>query len=104
MAEKKRTRKELLKSQDEFITFSTRAIRFVRGNSTYFYYLGIALAAIGLSLNPKTEEETEAENEAEEQQGIDSQEKEAADTGISLKDILGESSSPDEEEPLHGES
>ena len=46
MAEKKRTRKELLKSQDEFITFSTRAIRFVRGNSTYFYYLGIALAVI----------------------------------------------------------
>jgi len=46
MAEKKRTRKELLKSQDEFITFSTRAIRFVRGNSTYFYYLGILLAAI----------------------------------------------------------
>lgn len=46
MAEKKRTRKELLKSQDEFITFSTKAIRFVRGNSTYFYYLGIVLAAI----------------------------------------------------------
>lgn len=46
MAEKKRTRKELLKSQDEFITFSTRAIRFVKGNSTYFTYLGVALAAM----------------------------------------------------------
>lgn len=46
MAEKKRTRKELLKSQDEFITFSARAIRFIRGNSTYFSYLGVALAAI----------------------------------------------------------
>lgn len=46
MAEKKQTRKELLKSQDEFITFSTRAILFVRGHSTFFTGLGIALAAI----------------------------------------------------------
>ena len=46
MAEKKRTRKELLKSQDEFITFSTRVIRFVRGHSTYLTYVGIALATI----------------------------------------------------------
>ena len=46
MAEKKRTRKELLKSQDEFMTFSSRAIRFVRGHSTHFTYVGMALVAI----------------------------------------------------------
>jgi predicted negative regulator of RcsB-dependent stress response len=48
MAEKKRTRKELLKSQDEFITLSTRVIRFVKEHSTHFTYLGVALAAIVL--------------------------------------------------------
>ncbi len=62
------------------------------------------LAAIGLSLNPKSEEETETGEAAAEEPGLDSQDTEtaAADTEISLKDlkdlkdILGESSPPDE--------
>lgn len=48
MAEKKKTRKQLLKSQDEFITFSSRVIRFVKAHSAHFIALGIALVAVGL--------------------------------------------------------
>lgn len=46
MAKKRITRKELLKGPDEFLTFSTRAIMFVREHSRQFEYCGMAIAAI----------------------------------------------------------
>jgi len=48
MAKKRVSRKELLKGPDEFLTFSTRAIVFVREHSRQFEYCGMAIAAIFL--------------------------------------------------------
>jgi tetratricopeptide (TPR) repeat protein len=48
VAEKRQTRKELLKSQDEFITLSTRVILFARAHSTHFTYIGAVVAVIVL--------------------------------------------------------
>ena len=45
MAKKRVTRKQLLKEQDEFLTFSGRAALFVREHSQQFKYLGGAIAA-----------------------------------------------------------
>jgi tetratricopeptide (TPR) repeat protein len=44
MAKKKRTRKELLKSPDEFLTFTGRVTNFVREHSRVFDCAGIAVA------------------------------------------------------------
>ena len=46
MAKKKTTRKELLKSTDEFLTLSARAANFVRGHIQLFQYVGIGIACI----------------------------------------------------------
>jgi predicted negative regulator of RcsB-dependent stress response len=46
MAKKKKTRKELLKSPDEFMTFSEKAIEFYRSHERQFQYLGMAIVAI----------------------------------------------------------
>ena len=46
MAKKKVSRKELLKAPDEFLTFSGRAMRFVKEHSRQFEYLGMAVVAI----------------------------------------------------------
>lgn len=46
MAKKKVSRKELLKTTDEFMTLSSRAVLFIREHSRHFEYLGMALAAI----------------------------------------------------------
>jgi predicted negative regulator of RcsB-dependent stress response len=48
MAKKRVSRKELLKGPDEFLTFSTRAIIFIREHSRQFEYCGMAIAAIFL--------------------------------------------------------
>jgi len=48
MAKKKVTRKELLKSPDEFLTFSARAVIFINEHSRQFAYLGVAVVAIAL--------------------------------------------------------
>ena len=45
MAKQKPTRKELLKSPDEFLTFSERAITYIQDRAKYFEYAGIAVAA-----------------------------------------------------------
>jgi outer membrane protein assembly factor BamD (BamD/ComL family) len=45
MAKQKIKRKELLKSPDEFLTFTERAINYIRDRSKYFEYAGIAVAA-----------------------------------------------------------
>ena len=45
MAQKKITRKELLKETDEFMTFSDRAALFVKEHLRQFKYLGIAIGA-----------------------------------------------------------
>lgn len=45
MAKKKITRKELLKTSDEFLTFSARAAVFIREHSRQFSYLGAAIVA-----------------------------------------------------------
>jgi tetratricopeptide (TPR) repeat protein len=51
MAEKRVTRKELLKSPDEFLTFSDKAIRFVRAHSQKFMTgITIALAVLAIVL------------------------------------------------------
>jgi len=42
----KESRKDLLKSPDEFLTFSERAILFVRDHSREFTYAGVAIAAL----------------------------------------------------------
>jgi len=48
MAKKKVTRKELLKSPDEFLTFSARAVIFINEHSRQFAYLGVAVVANAL--------------------------------------------------------
>ena len=48
MAKKKKTRKELLKEPDEFITLTGRAINFVRGYQNQISYFLVAIAAIAL--------------------------------------------------------
>lgn len=49
MARKKATRKELLKSPDEFMTFSSRAIEFYRAHQKQFQYAGMAVCLIILA-------------------------------------------------------
>lgn len=46
MANKKVSRKELLKAPDEFMTLSARAMLFVKEHSRQFEYIGMAIAAI----------------------------------------------------------
>ncbi|MEW6665271.1 MAG: tetratricopeptide repeat protein [Thermodesulfobacteriota bacterium] len=46
MSAQKITRKELLKSEDEFLTFSGRAVVFVRDHTKQFQYLGIAICLL----------------------------------------------------------
>lgn len=46
MPAEKITRKELLKSEDEFLTFSARAVLFVRDHTRQFQYLGIAIGIL----------------------------------------------------------
>jgi len=48
MAKQKIKRKELLKSPDEFLTFSERAINYIRDRAKYFEYAGMAVAAAAL--------------------------------------------------------
>lgn len=45
MAKQKIKRKELLKSPDEFLTFTERAINYVRDRAKYFEYAGMGVAA-----------------------------------------------------------
>jgi predicted negative regulator of RcsB-dependent stress response len=46
MSAEKITRKELLKSGDEFLTLSGRAVLFVRDHARQFQYLGIAIGVL----------------------------------------------------------
>jgi predicted negative regulator of RcsB-dependent stress response len=46
MAKKKVTRKELLKETDEFLSFSSRAVIFIREHSRQFSYAGAFIASI----------------------------------------------------------
>lgn len=46
MAKKKTTRKELLKSPDEFLTLSSRAANFAREHAQLFQYVGIGIVCI----------------------------------------------------------
>lgn len=48
MAKQKITRKALLKSPDEFLTFTERALNFIRERARYFHVAGIVLAAAAL--------------------------------------------------------
>lgn len=48
MAKQKIKRKELLKSPDEFLTFTDRAIHYVQERAKYFEYAGMAVAAAAL--------------------------------------------------------
>jgi tetratricopeptide (TPR) repeat protein len=48
MAKQKITRKALLKSPDEFLTFTEKALNFIRDRARYFYVAGIVLAATAL--------------------------------------------------------
>ncbi|MBU2498699.1 MAG: tetratricopeptide repeat protein [Proteobacteria bacterium] len=45
MVRQKVTRKELLKSPDEFLTVSAKAVAFVREHAGYFTYAGVAVVA-----------------------------------------------------------
>ena len=45
MAKQKITRKALLKSPDEFLTFTERALNFIRDRARYFHAAGIVIAA-----------------------------------------------------------
>ena len=49
MATKKLSRKELLKGPDEFLTFSERAVIFVKEHSRQFQYVGIAVVVVLLA-------------------------------------------------------
>jgi predicted negative regulator of RcsB-dependent stress response len=49
MAKKKPTRKELLKSPDEFMTFSNRAAEFLAGHTTGLKYIGLALIVVAVA-------------------------------------------------------
>jgi tetratricopeptide (TPR) repeat protein len=46
MPPEKMTRKELLKSEDEFLTLSGRAVLFVRDHTKQFQYLGIGIGVL----------------------------------------------------------
>lgn len=48
MAKQKITRKALLKSPDEFLTFTERALNFIRDQARYFHLAGIIVAAAAL--------------------------------------------------------
>ncbi|MBN2033466.1 MAG: tetratricopeptide repeat protein [Deltaproteobacteria bacterium] len=48
MARQKIKRKDLLKSPDEFLTLTERALNFVRDRARYFHFAGIAVAAVAL--------------------------------------------------------
>jgi tetratricopeptide (TPR) repeat protein len=48
MAKQKITRKALLKSPDEFLTFTERALNFIRDRARYFHIAGIVVAAAAL--------------------------------------------------------
>jgi tetratricopeptide (TPR) repeat protein len=48
MAKQKITRKALLKSPDEFLTFTEKALDFIRERAGYFHVAGIVLASIAL--------------------------------------------------------
>jgi tetratricopeptide (TPR) repeat protein len=48
MAKQKITRKALLKSPDEFLTFSEKALNFIRDRARYFHVAGIGVAAAAL--------------------------------------------------------
>jgi predicted negative regulator of RcsB-dependent stress response len=48
MAKKKKSRKELLKGPDEFITFSSRAADFISTHLNQLKYLGYAVVAIAI--------------------------------------------------------
>ena len=48
MAKQKISRKALLKGPDEFLTFTERAVEFVRERAGYFHAAGIVLAAAAL--------------------------------------------------------
>ena len=48
MAKQKIKRKELLKSPDEFLTFTERAINYVQERAKYFEYAGMAVAAAAI--------------------------------------------------------
>jgi outer membrane protein assembly factor BamD (BamD/ComL family) len=45
MAKQKIKRKDLIKSPDEFLTFTERAINYIRDRSKYFEYAGMVVAA-----------------------------------------------------------
>ena len=49
MAKQKKTRKELLRGPDEFLTFSSRVAAFVRDHSREFSYLVLAIAVIAVA-------------------------------------------------------
>ena len=49
MAKKKKSRKELLKGPDEFVTFSSRAADFISIHLNQLRYLGYAVAAIAVA-------------------------------------------------------
>ena len=48
MAKQKIKRKELLKSPDEFLTFTERAINYVQERAKYFEYAGMVVVAAAL--------------------------------------------------------
>ena len=49
MAMKKKSRKELLKGPDEFLTFSSRAADFISAHLNQLRYLGYAIAAVAVA-------------------------------------------------------
>jgi len=49
MAKKKISRKQLLKGPDEFLTFSSRALDFLRTNQQKLRYVGIAIAVVAIA-------------------------------------------------------
>jgi predicted negative regulator of RcsB-dependent stress response len=48
MAKQKITRKALLKSPDEFLTFTEKALNFIKDRARYFHMAGIVLASAAL--------------------------------------------------------
>jgi len=46
MAKKRISRKELLNKPDEFLTFSAKAVMFIRAHSRQFEYLGVAIGVM----------------------------------------------------------
>ena len=49
MAKKKKSRKELFKGPDEFVTFSSRTADFISTHLNQLRYLGYAVAAIAVA-------------------------------------------------------